>query len=166
MKVTVKEIKGVTLTARHGYYAPKHSADAATDAKEEISAAVFSRDEISDIPIEMHTEFFKPTSQSAELTVLARVDLKSLHFRKLDGRSRDTLSSVSAVFDRNGILVSAVQKQIDLQLKDETFSARIANGVLVKTSFDVPPGSYIVRVVVRDSEGQKMAAHNTAVEIP
>jgi uncharacterized protein (DUF2141 family) len=73
---------------------------------------------------------------------------------------------VSAVFDRNGILVSAVQKQIDLQLKDEAFATRIANGVLVKTSFDLPPGSYVVRVVVRDSEGQKMAARNTAVEIP
>jgi hypothetical protein len=28
------------------------------------------------------------------------------------------------------------------------------------------PGSYFVRVVVRDAEGQKMAALNGAVEIP
>lgn len=166
LKVTVKEMKGVTVTARHGYFAPKQSNDPATDAKEEISAAVFSRDEISDIPVEMHTEFFKSSSKSADLTVLAHVDLKSLHFKKADGRSKNTLSSVSAVFDRNGILVGAVQKEINLQLKDETFAARIANGIVVKTDFDVPPGSYVVRVVVRDSEGQNIAARSSAVEIP
>ena len=36
----------------------------------------------------------------------------------------------------------------------------------MKTSFDVAPGSYVVRLVVRDSEGQTMAARNGVVEIP
>lgn len=165
LKVTV-DMKGVTVNARHGYFAPKQSSDPATDAKEEISAAVFSRDEISEIPVDLHTQFFKASAQRADLTVLARVDLKSLHFKRADGRSRDTLNSVSAVFDRNGILVGAIQKEINLQLKDETFAARIANGIVVKTDFDVPPGTYVVRVVVRDSEGQNMAARSSAVEIP
>jgi len=38
--------------------------------------------------------------------------------------------------------------------------------VTVKTSFDVAPGRYAVRVVVRDAEGQKMAAQTGAVDIP
>jgi VWFA-related protein len=163
LKVTTKEIKGVTISARHGYSAHKRSNDPAAEA---ISAVVFSRDEISDIPVEVHTQFFKAGPQSAELTVSAHVDLKSLRFKKADGRSRNTLSSVLAIFDRNGILVSAVQKEINLQLKEETFAARMANGIAVKTDFNLPPGSYIVRVVVRDSEGQNMAARNSVVEIP
>jgi hypothetical protein len=36
----------------------------------------------------------------------------------------------------------------------------------VKSSFDVKPGSYMVRLVVRDTEGQMMAAANGAVDIP
>jgi hypothetical protein len=36
----------------------------------------------------------------------------------------------------------------------------------VKTTFDVAPGSYLVRMVVRDTEGRMMAAQNGAVEIP
>ena len=35
-----------------------------------------------------------------------------------------------------------------------------------KSGFDVKPGSYFVRIVVGDAEGQKMAALNGAVEIP
>jgi len=166
LKVTAKETKGVSLQARRGYYAPKHANDPAEDAKEEIRVALFSREEMSDIPVELHTQFFKSTDANAKLAVLAHVDLKHLRFKKVDGRSRNVLSVVSAVFDRNGILMGAVQKDIEMRLKDETFNARIANGVTMKTSFDVAPGSYVVRLVVRDSEGQTMAARNGVVEIP
>jgi hypothetical protein len=76
------------------------------------------------------------------------------------------MTIVSAVFDRNGILVGAIQKDVEMRLKDETFDQRIGAGVSMKTSFDVAPGSYIIRLVVRDSEGQTMAARNGVVEIP
>jgi hypothetical protein len=36
----------------------------------------------------------------------------------------------------------------------------------VKSSFDVKPGKYMVRQVVRDSEGAQMAARNGTVVIP
>jgi VWFA-related protein len=166
LKVTAKETKGVTLQARRGYYAPKHSSNAEEDAKEEIRVALFSREEVSDIPVQLHTQFFKPTDKTAKLAVLVQVDLKHLHFKKADGRNKNTLNVVSAVFDRNGILVGAVQKNLEMRLKEETFAARLDNGIALKTSFDVTPGSYIVRLVVRDSEGQTMAARNGVVEIP
>jgi hypothetical protein len=35
----------------------------------------------------------------------------------------------------------------------------------MKASFNVKVGSYVLRVVVRDSEGQMMASENTAVDI-
>lgn len=165
LKVTVNT-RGVALQARHGYYAPKHATDPAEDAKEEIRVALFSREEMTDIPVQLHTQFFKSTDANARLAVLAQVDLKHLRFKKVDGRSRNVLSIVSAVFDRNGILVGAIQKDVEMRFKDETFNLRIANGVAMKTSFDVAPGSYVVRLVVRDSEGQTMAARNGVVEIP
>jgi VWFA-related protein len=166
LKVTAKEVKGVTLQARRGYYAPNHAANPAEEAREEIRVALFSREEMLDIPVDLQTQFFKPSQTSAKLAVLARVDLKHLRFKKSEGRNRNTLSVVSAVFDRNGVLVSAMQKDVEMKLRDETFEARIAAGLALKTSFDVPPGTYVVRVVVRDSEGQTMAARNRVVEIP
>ena len=166
LKVTAKDTKGVNLQARRGYYAPRHANDPAEDAKEEIRVALFSRDEMSDFPVDVHTQFFKPTDKNARLSVLAHVDLKHIRFKKSEGRNRNTLSIVAAVFDRNGILVGAIQKDVEMRLKEETFDARLAAGVSMKTSFDVAPGSYIIRLVVRDFEGQMMAARNGVVEIP
>jgi hypothetical protein len=31
---------------------------------------------------------------------------------------------------------------------------------------DIAPGNYVVRMIVRDSEGQQMSAQNSVVEIP
>jgi VWFA-related protein len=166
LKVSLKKPAGLTLQARKGYYAPKHEVDAAQESKREIEEALFSRDEWRDIPVELHTQFFKSSDSSAKLSVLARIDVRQLRFRKADGRNSDILTVASGLFDRNGNYVSAIEKTVDMHLKDETLASRLNSGIIVKSGFDVAPGSYFVRVVVRDAEGQKMAALNGAVEIP
>jgi hypothetical protein len=55
---------------------------------------------------------------------------------------------------------------VDLKLKDETLAKLIVTGTMsIRTNFSVPPGTYMVRLVVRDSEGQLMSAQNGAVAI-
>jgi VWFA-related protein len=166
LKVTLKKPAGLTLQARRGYYAPKHEVDAAQEAKREIEEALFSRDEWRDIPVELHTQFFKSSDANAKLSVLARIDVRQLRFRKTEGRNLDILTVASGLFDRNGNYVSGLEKTVDMHLKDETLASKLNSGITVKSGFDVTPGSYFVRVVVRDAEGQKMAALNGAVEIP
>ena len=59
LKVTLKNVKDVSANARTGYYAPQHLENAIETAKREIEEALFSREEMSDIPVELHTQFFK-----------------------------------------------------------------------------------------------------------
>jgi len=51
-------------------------------------------------------------------------------------------------------------------LLDTTYTRLSRSGFTVKTSFDVKPGTYLVRLVVRDAVGAQMAARNGAVVIP
>jgi VWFA-related protein len=166
LKVTLKDVKAVTSQSRRGYYAPKHENNPVEQAKEEIQEAVFSREELSDLPLEVQTQFFKSSDVQAKLSVLAKMDLRKLPFRKADGRNNDTLTIVSGVFDRNGNLINAVQKLITMHLRDETLTARAVGGIVMRSNFDLTRGSYVIRVVIRDSEGQMMAARNGVVEIP
>ena len=166
LKVTLKEPKGYDLQARRGYYAPRHVTDPAEEAKQEIQEAVFSRDELQEIPVDLHLQFFKSSDAAARISVLAQVDLKHLHFKKVEDRNDDTLTIVSTLFDRNGNFITGIQKTLDMRLLDQTFEKLPAGGITIKTTLDVIPGSYVVRLVVRDSEGQMMAARNGVVEIP
>ena len=166
LKITLKSSAKLDIQARRGYYAPQHLADPQETAKQEIQDALFSREELRDIPLEIHTQFFKSSADNARLAVLARVDVKHLRFRKENGRNQDDLTIVSGLFDRNGNLVTGNSKTVEMRLKDQTLETRMNSGITVKSSFDVKPGSYMIRLVIRDSEGQLMAAANGTVDIP
>jgi VWFA-related protein len=161
-----KEFSGMQLTARKGYYAPTHTENAKETERREMEEALFSREEMSDIPVDMHTQFFKTGADSAKLALLIKVDVKKLKFKKVEDRNNDQVTVVCGIFDRNGVYVTGVQKRIDMKLKDETLEKRLDNGIIVRNTLDVKPGVYTVRLVVRDSEGAMMSARNGAVEIP
>jgi len=167
LKVTLaKSLAGYQLQARRGYFVQRHAVDPAEQAKQEVEEAFFSRDEIHDLPVELHTQFFKTGEYKARLSILARVDAKHLRYRKADGRNNDTLTVVGGVFDRNGNYVSGTQKVVEMRLKDQTLETMPESGVTVRSTVDIASGSYVVRLVVRDSEGQLMSAQNSLVEIP
>jgi len=165
LRVSVKNPPKLSIQARKGYYAPKHVADPNEEAKQEIEDALFSQEEMHDLPVDLHTQFFKASDDNAQLAVLAHVDVKRLHFHKAEGRNQGNLTVVSGLFDRNGKFITGNQKIIDMHWKDETLANKLGSGITLKASFDVKPGSYLVRLVVRDGEGQLSAA-NGAVEIP
>jgi VWFA-related protein len=166
LKVKLTTVRGLDVQARRGYYAPKHLVDPEEEAKREIQEAMFSREEIQDIPVELHLQFFKTSDIAAKIAVLARLNIKNLRFRKADGRNNDNLKILSGVFDRNGNFITGTEKLLEMRLQDATLEKVSHAGITVRTSFDVAPGSYVIRLVVRDSEGQTMAARNGVVEIP
>jgi VWFA-related protein len=165
LKVTLKNPQKLSLQARRGYYAPKNFTSPEEQAKQEIVDAMYSQEELHNLPVNLHTQFFKASDQDATLVVLAHVDVKRLHFRKVEGRNNNVLTCVSALFNRNGNFVEGIEKTVTMNWKDETLEHKLGPGITLKTSFDVKPGSYVVRLVVRDAEGQMMSAENGTVEI-
>jgi hypothetical protein len=165
LQIALRDPKGLTVQARKGYYAPRRDAEVTDQAKQEIEDAVFSREVIKDIPLAVHTQYFRSGDVDASLSVVAQLDIRGLHYRKAEGRHQDILTIVSALFDLNGNYVAGEQRTLTLRLKDETLEKRLDSGIRIKISFNVKAGGYVVRVVARDSEGQMMASENTAVEI-
>jgi VWFA-related protein len=166
LKVSFVHKTNYKIQARHGYFAPRHVVDPAEAAKQEIQEALFSQDEIRDLPVDLHTQFFKTDNYQAKLAVLTHVDIKGVHFRKAEGRNRDDLTVATAIFDENGNYVTGGEKIVQMKLLDLTYYRLSLSGLNLKTSFDVKPGTYLVRQVVRDSEGSQLAARNGAVVIP
>ncbi len=166
LKVTMAVKQKYNVQARKGYFAPRKAQDPTETAKQEIQEAIFSQDEIRDLPVDLQTQFFKTDPTQAKLSVIAHLDLKSVRFRKADGRNRNDVTLATAIFDENGNFVTGGEKIVEMRLLDGTLERLGQRGINVKSSFDVKPGSYLVRLVVRDAEGELMAARNGAVVIP
>jgi VWFA-related protein len=165
LKVTLLPKDRLAVQARRGYYAPLHGESAADVARRDIDDALFSQEEQHGVPVGLQTQYYK-TGAEAKLSVLAHVDLARVRFAKADGRNQDDLTVVAAIFDRDGNFVTGTQRVISMKLRDETFQRLSHSGVTVRTSFDLKPGDYVVRLVVRDSNAAALSAENGVVEIP
>ena len=70
--------------------------------------------------------------------------------------------SVAAIFDRNGKYMGAINRKVAVHWSDDDAGVQTATTF----SFLLDPGPYLVRMVVRDSESQRLSAQAAIVEIP
>ncbi len=166
IKVTLAGKARLTIQARKGYYAPSKPIDATAQAKEEIEQAIFSQAEVRELSVDIQTQFFKISDTEARLAVLTHLDLGQMQFRKENGRNYNNLTLVTVLFDRNGKYLDGKEKRVEFRLLDTSYEKLSGKGITSKTSFNVIPGTYVIRLVVRDSEGAQLSALNKRVEIP
>ena len=136
LKVTVKNAAGMSIQARRGYWAPNHGVSAAEQSKEEIQDAVFSRDEIQDIPVALQTEFFKSSESAAEL------DMESERPSGSEGSAiSKSRGPEQRYVDRGGRRVRlqwelpafrAFQRVMEMHLRDQTLATLQNSGMVVK----------------------------------
>ena len=158
--------KGYPVQARKGYYAPKQGEGLPEATAKEIESAVFSRDDIRDLPVEMRTEVRKSEGSGGELTVSTDIDLKLLHYSKTDGRNCQELTAVAAIFDRDGNFIAGKQQTLTLKLRDQTMDGLSQKPPeTLQTSFALSPGTYLVRLVVRSAADQAMTEMSTQVDV-
>src|SRR5438128_6305865 len=137
LKVTLTSKQKFGVQARHGYYAPRSLTDPAEATKQEIQEALFSQEEIRDLPVDLQTQFFKKDETGARLAVLTHLDVKGIRFRKAAGRSNDELTIVAGIFDENGNFVTGGEKIIQMKLRDTTYDRLSRSGLTGKSSFDL-----------------------------
>jgi hypothetical protein len=158
--------RGLSVQARRGYYAPRKSNDPSAQEKEEIQEAVFSPGETHELPIDVQTQFFLKSEADARIAVQTSLDVRRLRLRKEGDRNLDNLTFVTVVFDRDGHVVSGQQRLVELRLRDSSLESLVQTGITIRTLFNVRPGNYLVRAVVRDSESGQISGLNRTVEIP
>ncbi len=153
-----------SVSAREGYFAPAHPADAAQAESKIITDALFSSDEIRDLPVQIHTQFARDAkpATTTTLTVQAMLDLRSLPHRQVDQQNVNEIRVVAAVFDRNGKYMGALDKKVPVRWSPQK------EGIMIGATFSflLDAGGYLVRLVVRDTESQHLYAQDALVEIP
>jgi hypothetical protein len=165
LKVTLTSKEKWTLQARHGYFAPQGETEPETAAKDEIRQAVYSQREVQDLPIGCQTQYFS-NAAGKHLSVLVHIQTGTLKFRKVEDRNINKLTIATAIFDGNGNLVTGSEKVVEMQLRDSTLGRMNKAGLNVRSRYDLQAGNFLLRIVVRDSEGAQMAALSRTVVIP
>ena len=161
LSVKIVGVNKLSVSARKGYFAPNHL-DPKQIETTELDDVLYSQTEIHDLPIEIQTQTIRGDKPTAKLNVLTLVDLGALPHHRADGKNTNELRIVAAVFDRNGKYLGAINRKVAVHWSDDDAGVQTATTF----SFLLDPGPYLVRMVVRDSESQRLSAQAAIVEIP
>jgi VWFA-related protein len=159
-----------TLQARRGYFAPNGPEDASaakdTVAKETMERALFSRENMKGLPVQISTKFVKVDEHTTQLNVAVDVDMQSVRFRKEGGRNLDELTLAVALFDQAGNYVTGKDQTIKLRLTDAELASLRRTGGEGAIEVSLKPGNYVVRAVVRENESEQLGATTQNMQIP
>lgn len=163
--------KGVTVRARRGYYAPGGTKAAGTDAESEggtppeLRRAIDAPFEVDGIALRMASYVFDETLLGrARVLVAADVDIGKLAFEEQEGRFVDTLDVFLGVVHRETGEFFQYPEKVAMKLKPET-RARMTWYPVTK-DFDLAPGNYQAKLVVRDHNSRRVGSVFHNFEVP
>jgi VWFA-related protein len=157
---------GVKLRYREGYYAPREQISSERRKKEDIIEAMRAPGNLNEIPVQLSYRSSQVSDSVYQLSLLTKVNVSRLEFLNEDDRRKNSLSLVVAAFDENNKWIDGIERVIDFNLLEPSYAALVQYGLTSKVEFNLPPGRYKVRTIVRESLKRQMGSVSRLIEVP
>jgi VWFA-related protein len=165
-KLTIKINRpGIKLEYRPGYYAPsdfKHSGkeDRERDLEEQLSSDLPA----TDMALYMDALYFRLDENRYFVPVSLVVPGSQIPFVKGGDKDKATLDIIGAVIDEVKRPIGHARETVKLNL-DSSLGARQKN-IQYTTSFNLPPGKYHLKFVVRENQTGRMGSFDAEIVLP
>jgi VWFA-related protein len=156
LEVKLSRGQGLSVQARRGYYE-----SAPISAAEHLRTLLFSNSEIQQLALSFEVESLQP----GKPRVTAAIDLNGLPFRSGDAKHRNSVVVGFGLFDVNGRLVSQRMRQADMNLDEASLTRLRENGLRLSADLDAAAGTYVLRIVARESENGRIATVSRTVTL-
>jgi VWFA-related protein len=170
-KIEVKvDRKGMKVRARKGYFAPLEGAQLAErkpGVDPEFQAALDSPYDVDAIPMRMTDYVFDETLLGkATVRVATDVDVRNFGFREVDGRFADTLEFLMVVAHRETGEFFRYDQKVDMKLLPATHERLMKEWMPVVRDFELSPGGYQAKIVVRDKNTGRIGSVIHEFDVP
>jgi VWFA-related protein len=165
-KLTIKVNRpGVKLEYRPGYYAPadfKHSGK--EDRERELDEELASDLPATDMAVYLDAMYFRLDENRYYVPVSLIVPGSQIPFVKGGDKDKATLDIIGEVIDEVKRPIGNARQTVKLSL-DPSLQARQRN-IEYTTSFNLPPGKYHLKFVVRENQTGRMGSFETDITLP
>jgi VWFA-related protein len=165
-KLTIKINRpGVKLEYRPGYYAPadfKHSGreDRERDLEEQLASDLSA----TDMAVYLDAMYFRLNEDRFFVPVSLIVPGSQIPFVKGGDKDKATLDIIGSVIDEFKRPIGHARETVKLNL-DPSLQARQKN-IQYTTSFNLPPGKYQLKFVVRENQTGRMGSFVADITLP
>ena len=165
-KLSIKiDRPGIKLEYRPGYYAPadfRHSGK--QDREQELQDELASDLPATDIAVYLDAMYFRLEDNRYYVPVSLLIPGSQIPFVKGGDKDKATLDIIGAVVDEVKRPIGRVRQTVKLNL-DQGLNARQKN-IQYNTSFDLPPGKYTLKFVVRENQTGRMGSFVADITLP
>jgi VWFA-related protein len=178
IEVRLRGRSGLRVRTRAGYFAPdeKKLAQAAEAAASEPPVARRDRElaqglvalfPLTGIPVRMVVDYIDLPPDGPRALIKAHVDVRGVAFEKTEHGHVAELDVAGAVFDERGERVSEITGETSrLNLPLENAQVLREQGLLYEKAMALAPGTYQVRLAVREGRASLLGSASEWVEIP
>jgi VWFA-related protein len=165
-KLTIKINRpGIKLEYRPGYYAPADFQHAGReDREQELNEQLASDLPATDMAVYMDALYFRLDENRFFVPVSLIVPGSQIPFVKGGDKDKATIDIVGSVIDEVNRPIGHVRDTVKLNL-DEGLQARQKN-IQYTTSFNLPPGKYQMKFVVRENQTGRMGSFVASITLP
>jgi VWFA-related protein len=165
-KLTIKINRpGIKLEYRPGYYAPadfKHSGH--EDRERELTEQLASDLPATDVAVYLDAMYFRLDENRFYVPVSLIVPGSQIPFVKGGDKDKATLDIIGSVIDEFKRPIGSARETVKLNL-DPGLQARQKN-IQYTTSFNLPPGKYQMKFVVRENQTGRMGSFEADITLP
>jgi VWFA-related protein len=165
-KLTIKVNRpGIKLEYRPGYYAPadfKHSGK--EDREQELQDQLSSDLPATDMAVYLDAMYFRLDENRFFVPVSLIVPGSQIPFVKGGDKDKATLDIIGTVIDETKRPIGQARETVKLNL-DPSLQARQKN-IQYTTSFNLPPGKYHLKFVVRENQTGRMGSFEADITLP
>jgi VWFA-related protein len=165
-KLTIKVNRpGTTLEYRPGYYAPADFQHAGKEDRErELDEQLASDLPATDMAVYLDALFFRLDENRFFVPVSLIVPGSQIPFVKGGDKDKATLDIIGTVIDASKRPIGQARETVKLNL-DPGLQARQKN-IQYTTSFNLPPGKYRLKFVVRENQTGRMGSFEAEIALP
>ena len=165
-KLTIKVNRpGVKLDYRPGYYAPADFQHAGKEDRErDLEEQLASDLPATDMAVYLDALFFRLEENRFFVPVSLIVPGSQIPFVKGGDKDKATLDIIGTVIDEAKRPIGQARETVKLNL-DPSLQARQKN-IQYTTSFNLPPGKYRLKFVVRENQTGRMGPFEAEITLP
>jgi VWFA-related protein len=172
IKAKVKR-SGMTLRTRYGFFgvSEEEANRGRLSTRDQMTLALISPFAEQNLELEVNSFFASGNSEGSIIRSFLYLNPANLSFVPGNGRYETALEIQGAIFGDNGSIVEKVKHDVVLSLGENEYQQAMRDGLpdAVRLRFDMPakkPGSYQVRIAVRDRTSAKIGSAGQFIEVP
>lgn len=164
IRVSVKR-PDVKLEYRAGYYARRDFAHQGKDDRDQQLQEQLESDlSVTDLPIHGSAGYFRLKDDRFFVPVWLAIPGSAIPFAKSSQQDKATLDVLGVIRDRQRRPVAWIRDTVKLNV-DAASNVR-QKSVQYQTSFELPPGQYLLKTVIRENQEGTLGSYEAVLTVP